>query len=178
LCYLNFLANRLTPKLCPVMPFLRHLHRFSRQIPRIGLLALLLWPWAPSQAHAALVFCNRTQQPIEAALGYRDQGEGDAGDTWISEGWWRIEPGQCSRVYGQPLKERFYFYYATALSATTPEQKPFAWAGKYQFCTDIKAFRVEGDGDCEGRGYRARGFQQIDLGPNTRDYTLDFRDGG
>ena len=160
------------------MPFLRPSQRFSRQLSKIGLLALLLWLLAPSHARAALVFCNRTQQPIEAALGYRDQGANDTLDTWISEGWWRIEPGQCSRVYGQQLKERFYFYYATALSANSPEQTPFVWAGKYQFCTDIKAFRVEGDGDCEGRGYHARGFQQIDLGPNTRDYTLDFRDGG
>jgi uncharacterized membrane protein len=149
-------------------------------MPRIALLALAAVVALPAPAKAALVFCNRTQQPIEAALGHRDQqegGEDSAGNVWVSEGWWRIDPGQCSRVYGQPLKERFYFYHATALSASAPGQKPFVWEGKYQFCTDTKAFRIEGDGDCEGRGYHVKGFQQIDLGANTRDYMLDFKDG-
>lgn len=149
---------------------------------RVRITGLALWATAgffvmPTHAEAALVFCNRAQQPIEAALGHREQGEAeDAGDVWISEGWWRIEPGQCSRVFGQPLKERFYFYHATALAPNAPGKKPFVWQGKYQFCTDAKAFRIEGDGDCEGRGYKVKGFQQIDLGPNTRDYTLDFKD--
>ena len=145
---------------------------------RIALFTLGLLVAVPSHAEAALVFCNRTQIPIEAALGHREQDDPDSGDIWVSEGWWRIEPGQCSRVYGQPLKERFYFYYATALAASDPDKKPFIWRGKYQFCTDAKAFRIEGDGDCEGRGYRVKGFQQIDLGPNAKDYTLDFKDGG
>lgn len=125
-----------------------------------------------------MVFCNRTMQPLEAALGHREQGQGDEGDIWISEGWWRIEPGQCSRVYGEPLKERFYFYHATALSPNAVGKKPFVWQGKYQFCTDAKAFKIEGDGDCEGRGYRVKGFAQVDIGAGTKNYTLDFKDGG
>jgi uncharacterized membrane protein len=135
-------------------------------------LAIIAGPY--QAAHAALVFCNRTQQPLEAAIGYRGQAGNDAED-WISEGWWRIEPGQCARVYNEPLKERFYFDYAVGLTSA-PNRAPFTWSGKYPFCADTKAFRVEGDGDCEGRGYQTKGFQQIDIGPNTRDYKLDFKD--
>ena len=175
MCYLNFLANRLTV-FSPKVPML-----FSRSFPafvaRIALMVMMVVCAAPSPANASLVFCNRTQQPLEAALGHREHSDEDSADVWISEGWWRIEPGQCSRVYGQPLKERFYFYHATALSPNAPGKKPFVWQGKYQFCTDAKAFKVEGDGDCEGRGYRVKGFQQIDIGANARDYTLDFKDG-
>jgi uncharacterized membrane protein len=160
------------------MSFLPHFQALTARITRIALLSAMAFFALQGDAHASLVFCNRTQQPIEAALGHREHGDDDAADTWISEGWWRIEPGQCSRVFGQPLTERFYFYHATALSPTSPGKKPFVWQGKYQFCTDAKAFKIEGDGDCEGRGYRVKGFQQIDLGPNTRDYTLDFKDNG
>jgi uncharacterized membrane protein len=160
------------------MDLLRNSPGFAMQIARITLVAAMVFCGMVSEARAALVFCNRTQQPIEAALGHREHNDDDAGDVWISEGWWRIEPGQCSRVYGQPLTERFYFYHATALAPSAPGKKPFIWQGKYQFCTDAKAFKIEGDGDCEGRGYRVKGFQQIDLGPNTRDYTLDFKDNG
>lgn len=131
----------------------------------------------PDAAHAALVYCNRTQQPIEAALGYRGPLV-DGISSWVSEGWWRIEPGQCSRVFGQQLKQRFYFYYAIAKASSGPDRQPFVWSGKFRFCTDTKAFRIEGDEDCEGRGYLARGFQQLDIGTNIHDYTLDFRDSG
>jgi uncharacterized membrane protein len=126
-------------------------------------------------AQAALVFCNRTQQPLEAAIGYRGT-LGDQAEDWISEGWWRIEPGQCARVYNEPLKERFYFDYAVALSSPGRNKAPYSWTGKYPFCADTKAFRVEGDGDCESRGYQTKSFQQIDVGPNAHDYKLDFKD--
>jgi uncharacterized membrane protein len=151
---------------------------FSRVIASLSRIALVLLAVVliPVQAaHAALVFCNRTQQPIEAALGYRGTLESGAED-WISEGWWRIEPGLCSRVYGEALNQRFYFDYAVALASSAHDRAPYIWSGKYQFCVDTKAFRVESDGDCEGRGYQTKGFQQIDVGLNTRDYTLEFKD--
>jgi uncharacterized membrane protein len=130
-----------------------------------------------SSANAALSFCNRTAGPLEAALGYRDDSDTTA-QNWVSEGWWRIEPGQCARVFGQPLAARFYFYYAHALTQVTKDVAPTTWSGKYIFCTDDKAFRIEGDGDCPSRNYTATGFQELDLGANTRDYTLDFKDSG
>jgi uncharacterized membrane protein len=123
-------------------------------------------------AGAAMVFCNRTQGAIEAAFGYREDG------LWVSEGWWRIELGQCARVYGKPLTERFYFYYARALTVLPHAKQPFMWSGKYEFCTDAKAFRAEGDDNCEDRQLQSRGFQELDIGPGIRDYTLDFKDGG
>jgi len=143
-----------------------------RSIFPVFLFSLLL----SHSAHAALSFCNQTSGPIEAALGYRDDSDGGSQD-WISEGWWRIESGQCSRVFAQPLGERFYFYYAHALSQTTRDQPPTVWSGKYMLCTDDKAFKVEGDSDCASRNYQTTGFQELDLGPNVRDYTLDFKDG-
>jgi uncharacterized membrane protein len=132
-----------------------------------GLLALSSAP-----AKAAFLFCNRTQSPIEAAFGYREQ------VIWISEGWWQIQPGQCARVFNRPLTQRFYFYFGRVLAPPSPEGKPPAtWGGKYRFCTDNKAFRVEGDSNCDVRGYQEKGFQEVDIGPNKRNYTLSFEDG-
>lgn len=130
---------------------------------------------APRPAIAAMSFCNRSATAIEAALGYRYATK-ESGDNFVSEGWWRIEPGQCSRVYSQPLLQRFYFYYAHALAPSKKDAPPTEWSGKYVFCTDNKAFRIEGDGDCESRNYKSTGFQELDLGQALRDYTLDFKD--
>jgi uncharacterized membrane protein len=136
----------------------------------LALLFTFCSAFTPKSAHAAMVFCNRTQNAIEAALGYREAVD------WISEGWWRIEPGQCARVFGKPLAQRFYLYYATSMAPVAEGKAPMSWSGKYQLCADTKAFRIEGDADCDARGYKTKGFQQIDIGLTTRDYTLDFRE--
>jgi uncharacterized membrane protein len=74
------------------------------------------------------------------------------------------------------LTQRFYFYYAHALTQTVKDQPPTVWSGKYIFCTDDKAFRVTGDGDCPSRNFQSTGFQELDIGGSAHDYTLDFRD--
>jgi uncharacterized membrane protein len=149
-----------------------------RGLPQAGLVVLLSLAaaFAPWPAWAGMSFCNRTKGPIDAALAYRAVME-DNTEEWISEGWWRIEPGQCSRVYSAPLEQRFYFYYARALSANGKDDTPMEWSGKHDFCTDKKAFRVQGDNACAARKYIATGFREIDIGAKTRDYTLDFKDG-
>ncbi|MDD3287912.1 MAG: DUF1036 domain-containing protein [Alphaproteobacteria bacterium] len=130
-------------------------------------LSLVLWG---ESASAALLLCNRTKAPLEAAVGYHE------GGIWISEGWWKIEPGLCSRAYNKPLTQRFYFYYARSLGKPLVEGKgPPSWTGKYAFCIDDKAFRITGDNKCEKRDYKTQGFHEIDLGQNTRDYTLNFQ---
>ncbi len=125
----------------------------------------------PSPAMAAMAYCNRTQTPIEAAFGHRETLD------WISDGWWQLQPGECLRVFSKPLTDRFYFYFARALSTEVPDKPPFTWAGKYIFCINAKPFHIEGDGTCEARGYVSQGFAEIDIGANVRDYTLDFKDG-
>ena len=141
----------------------------------IAVFALAMMAYAPN-ANAALSFCNRTTTAVEAALGYRND-ENSTTQTWTSEGWWRIEPGQCARVFSEDLSQRFYFYYAHALASADKDTAPTVWSGKYIFCTDDKAFRVTGDGDCASRNYQSTGFQELDLGATTKDYTLDFKDG-
>ncbi|MGE0108924.1 MAG: DUF1036 domain-containing protein [Bdellovibrionales bacterium] len=120
---------------------------------------------------AAFLYCNQTSTPIEAAFGQRNEGR------WLSQGWWRIAPGDCARVYDKPVSGRFYFYYARALTPPKPHGKPpRVWDGKYQFCVDKKAFKIEGDGNCEARDYRTQGFHEIDVGMYKKDYTLTFED--
>lgn len=132
----------------------------------LGSLTLL-----PETSWAAFLFCNQTKSVIEAAFGHRDTG------VWVSEGWWQIQPGQCARVYNKPLSQRFYFYYARALTIPAKDGPGvMTWSGKYAFCTDAKAFRVEGDSRCEERGYKMQGFQDVDVGVRQKNYTLTFQD--
>jgi len=122
-----------------------------------------------SPARAAFLFCNQTSSVIEAAFGHRDQG------VWTSQGWWKIQPGQCARAYNKPLLQRFFFYYARALTLTSHKGKGSrVWGGKYPFCVDDKAFKIKGDDDCDKRHFRSQGFHEIDVGVRQEDYTLTF----
>lgn len=135
------------------------------------LLVIISFLWS-SPVNAAFLFCNKTEHTIEAAFGYRES------SVWISEGWWQIQPGQCARVFSRPLTQRFYFYFARMLSPVSENGKPpLTWSGKYRFCVDKKAFKIEGDSNCEVRGYEEKGFQEVDVGTNRKNYTLTFEDG-
>ncbi|MFA6280253.1 MAG: DUF1036 domain-containing protein [Bdellovibrionales bacterium] len=150
-----------------LQPFYLFSMAFVRSV--LFLAVLLLSVALSSAAQAAFLFCNQTGVAIEAAFGHREE------NIWISEGWWQIQPGQCSRVYNKPLSQRFYFYYAHALAAPSKNGKePMVWAGKYSFCADTKAFRAEGD-DCAAQHYQTKGFQEVDVGVRQKDYTLTFR---
>lgn len=145
------------------------LMQFVRFALFMGVLGLSLF-W-PRQAMAAFLFCNETKSVIEAAFGHRDDG------VWTSEGWWQIQPGQCARVYGKPLTQRFYFFYARALTLKAKDGAgPMIWSGKYAFCADNKAFKAQGDSNCEARGFQMKGFQEVDVGVHQKDYTLTFQD--
>ncbi|MGE4351294.1 MAG: DUF1036 domain-containing protein [Bdellovibrionales bacterium] len=127
----------------------------------------------PRPAWAAFLFCNQTKSVIEAAFGHHDEGK------WVSEGWWQLQPGQCARVYNKPLTQRFYFYYARALTLPSKDGNgTMTWSGKYAFCVDSKAFRAEGDSHCEERGFKTQGFQDVDVGIRQKNYTLTFQDAG
>lgn len=120
--------------------------------------------FAALPAAASFTFCNRTRQDIEAAFARRDH------NRWVSEGWWRIEPQQCQKIYTPTLQQRFYYYYAR--TSTHPIR---IWSGKYRFCTDSKPFTITGDAVCATRHLGEVGFAQADVGERSQ-YTLDFNE--
>lgn len=153
----------------PKFAFMSGFRLFAKKI-----LPCVLLPFVgvlPQPALASLLFCNQTTQAIETSVGYRQSG------AWHADGWWQIQPGQCARVINGPLEQRHYFYYARALSLPGKDgAAPMTWGGKYAFCIDKKAFRIDGMEKCESRGYQPVGFQDVDVGPKQTNYTLTFQD--
>ncbi|WP_172296922.1 DUF1036 domain-containing protein [Pseudoruegeria sp. HB172150] len=105
-----------------------------------------------------LNICNETEEIQSVSIGYQND------DGFVSEGWWNIEPGACAKVLSGELQQRFYYYRAEV------DAGPFEGEG-YMFCTTPEVYSIQGDTDCEARGYDSESFSEIDTGPTARTYT-------
>lgn len=117
--------------------------------------------WAftvPQIAAAGLEVCNATDVTQSIAIGYK------SGEIWISEGWWNADPGKCVQPVTGNLKNRYY--YVRALADGYEFQ-----AEDYSFCVTQKEFTIEGDTECEARGYTKSQFIEIDTGETATHYT-------
>ncbi|MGH1369953.1 MAG: DUF1036 domain-containing protein [Maritimibacter sp.] len=118
---------------------------------------------APTAALAGFEVCNETPHRATVAIGYKDDG------TWTSEGWWGVDPGKCRTVVSADLNRKFMYWRATS--------SEMSWShDTYMFCTDSSAFTIAGDNDCDSRGYKRVGFNEIDLGTASH-YTLTLTGG-
>lgn len=112
-------------------------------------------------ASADLRVCNRTNNPINIALGYR------AERGWQSEGWWLAGANDCAVVFQGDLNSRFYYLFAA------DDVGGGAWDGNVFMCTRDETFTIFGVEDCLARGYERTGFFEIDT-QNRSDWTLQL----
>lgn len=136
---------------------------FGRRSATVAGLAIVALFAGPAPAFADLKLCNITTSRVGVAVGYRD------GERWIAEGWWNILANSCETIFIGELKSRYYYVHAVDYD------RGGEWAGTSMMCTNPKAFTIEGVQDCEGRGYQATGFFEVDTGDET-DWTIRLTD--
>lgn len=126
-----------------------------RDIRSVALATLLSGVAAP--AWAGLEICNDTAAPHEVAVGYKHNGD------WVSQGWWTLDPATCATPIESDLKYRFYYYVSKSPGTDfRHDQLPF--------CTGRDPFRIDGDYECEARGYDKTYFAKIDTGGETKNH--------
>jgi uncharacterized membrane protein len=114
-------------------------------------------------AEANYKICNKTKTAVSAAFGYQKDGD------WVAEGWWNIQPGKCATVYGKDLDKQKYYFYAESTDGSGD------WGGDFTFCTIEKEFTITGDSNCKSRGYKPKGFREVDVG-DSLNWTSDLTD--
>ena len=120
----------------------------------------LLACFVATPALAGLNFCNQASSNVSVAIGYKDN------DSWTSEGWWTVAPGDCTTPVAGDLKNRYYYYRLTSPDIDFPTED-------YFFCTSSKAFTIVGDTDCQARGYDRHPFLELDTG-QAKDWTVNI----
>jgi uncharacterized membrane protein len=113
------------------------------------------------------VWCNETGNTVMAAIGNEDRG------AIVTRGWYRVEPGKCTRPE-VPARARRVYSYGEAVDGNGQlvmrGGKPLTWGGGTMFCTRETAFDIADQKECRGRGLSAAGFASVDLagqGPTT-----------
>lgn len=119
---------------------------------------------APATAEGGLEVCNQTNVNRWLAIGYYDEPK----ESWTSEGWWELEPGDCTTPVEGALTQQFYYY-----RAEDPNEQ-FEGNPDYAFCTVNDAFTIVGDQDCEARNYKTTAFLEVDTGETATSFTLDL----
>ncbi len=111
-------------------------------------------------ADRGLILCNKTANLVWAASGELVDGQ------FTSRGWLRVAPQKCAQAINHNLSDRFYFYYAEAV---TEDGAPYMqagrqkkWSGDFDMCVKSIRFSISGHEDCRARGYETAKFVKID----------------
>jgi len=113
-----------------------------------------------------LDFCNRTVEPLWTALAYEEEGAAR------SRGWWKLNPGECSKVIKDTLTNQSYSVFALI---DGDGGETIVAGGDDVYCTAEVKFDIEGREDCDLRGYDAKGFMRVDIGKSpswTQNFTF------
>jgi uncharacterized membrane protein len=118
-----------------------------------------------------LTLCNRTAHLIWAATAQLRN------DRFHSRGWMRVPADECTQVINESLSDRFYFYYAEAVTdkgrLLREAGRAKIWSGERVLCTKPTRFAIDGEENCLARGYDTHGFKKIDTGA-ARRWTINL----
>jgi uncharacterized membrane protein len=114
----------------------------------------------PSFAHADFKLCNRSEMPIYTAIKYNN------GTMWITEGWWRLWPGDCKTPLRGNIDQKYYYVYANS------SDDFFVWKGDSYGCVRDEPFTMNAH-QCEPNSTKQ--FRTVDTGDAVlSDYEYSF----
>ncbi|HET7678909.1 MAG TPA: DUF1036 domain-containing protein [Xanthobacteraceae bacterium] len=118
------------------------------------------------------VWCNETSNTVMAAVANEDRG------TIVTRGWYRVEPGKCTRPEVLARARRIYSY-AEAIDGSGQvakrSGKPLTWGGRMMLCTREASFEISDHKECNARGLSTAGFASVELAAQGAT-TLRFRE--
>lgn len=124
-------------------------------------------------AARGLLWCNETLYPVMAALGL------DEANSIVTRGWWRIEPGACTRPDIPRRATQQIYSFAEAVDGNEAvierQGKPLQWGGATKLCTRNTKFEIREHSRCESRELTTHGFNAIEISAKT-GATLRFRE--
>jgi uncharacterized membrane protein len=124
---------------------------------------------ATGGAHAALAVCNRTSYVLDAAIGLED------GGVAAAQGWFRVDPGDCTTVMaGDPPAGRLLLHARAlpfyAAGGLTPDH------GERLCVEDSNFIRSDAGGPCLGKDLHRVPFAEVKPRPAGSGWEVDLTD--
>ena len=115
----------------------------------LALVVILAFTFAaPSSANADWKIKNNCMQTVYVAIAYYD------GDTWVSEGWYQVNPRKTTTVLSGDLPQTYYYLYAVSYDGD------HEWDGDYWFLVDEDDSFYYTNADRGTDRYQSKGFMQ------------------
>ena len=108
------------------------------------------------EAKLGFFYCNKTNDAVWAAIA---EPQGD--DHYRSKGWWKLDPGACSKILKGELERDHYFVYG-AIEAGAAEKKLVG--GDTPFCVNAVMFNTENELTCAEQDLDEALFRRVDVG--------------
>jgi uncharacterized membrane protein len=152
------------------------------------------------KALAWFKICNQSSEKTHAAFAYSDEPDNRSRrsrlpqasvllSSWVSQGWWALNPGQCAEVYPHELwrRNRYYYIYAEKASGRG------TWSGNQFFCVARGTAFTIGNADMpistsnvingcfieegnRGANISILGFKEVNIGGGrTQNFTFNLR---
>ncbi|WDI32858.1 DUF1036 domain-containing protein [Hyphococcus flavus] len=117
------------------------------------------------EAKLGLFYCNKTNSPVWSAIA-----AGEEGDTYNSKGWWKLEPGDCSKIVKGSLEKDHYYVYGVIEDPAG--DRPITGGAK-NFCINNVMFNVNDDLACADQDLEEASFRRIEIG-GAESLNFDF----
>lgn len=117
------------------------------------------------EAKLGFFFCNKTDNPVWSAIATPEETE-----RYRSRGWWKLEPGDCSKIIKGALDRDHYYVYGLIEG---PEGDQTLATGDKKFCVNIVMFNTQNDLSCADQELEEAPFRKVEIG-GAQSATFDF----
>lgn len=128
-----------------------------------------------SEGQAGFKICNESTEVANVSIGYNHADYG-----WTSEGWWKLEEGECTVLIKGDLLNRYYYIYAAGedggtWSGSESQQGGHFCVAAHKYTLHNREYQTGDTLDCETGGFKDRKFDEIDT-KNNQDFTYELTD--
>ena len=120
----------------------------------------------PTGGEVGVRACNKSSGRMEVAKALNVKPNASADDDIISEGWYKLAPGECVTLYPGKLEYRYYLVFAQEIGGSR------VWGGHLPLCVRPERFKIRSK-QC-GANFNRRMFKEIDTGDERNGWTHKF----
>jgi len=103
-------------------------------------------------------YCNKTASEVWSAIAFPKQ------DNYVSQGWWRLEPGQCTKILKGKLTHDHYYVYGVIGGEGSNEAEQILSGGNKVFCINDVLFEVTNGSGCSEQDLSEGMFKKVEIG--------------